>query len=159
MANLQNGLGKMKSIYRMSDPQPNWEQNDPSQPDYIKNKEGAQEVRPVQVNGQEVLSANVESGPLNLVAGKNVTLKAEGNSVIITATGTGSGGGGSCDCPEIIEGEGIDINDTPYGERVISLEEDSITDKHIRSISMSKLAQNENEILILNGGNANGEYN
>jgi hypothetical protein len=30
MADLNNGYGKMKSIYRMSDPQPNWEQNDPS---------------------------------------------------------------------------------------------------------------------------------
>ena len=29
---------KFASFYRMSDPQPNWEQDDPSQPNYIKGK-------------------------------------------------------------------------------------------------------------------------
>ena len=110
MADLTNGFGKMKSIYRMSDPQPDWNQTDSSQPDYIKNKEGAQEVRPIYVNGEEVLSANVSSGPLNLVAGRNVTIAAEGNDVIIAAK-SGGGEGGSCDCPELIEGECIDIID------------------------------------------------
>lgn len=157
MADLMNGYGKMKSIYRMSDPQPNWEQTDPSQPDYIKNKEGAQEVRPIYVNGEEVLSADVASGPLNLVAGKNISLAAEDNNITISATGSGSGGG-SCDCPELVEGEGIDIDDLSDGTRLISLEKGSITDEHIKSISMSKLVQEEDEILILNGGKANG-YN
>ena len=158
MADLMNGYGKMKSIYRMSDPQPNWEQTDPSQPDYIKNKEGAQEVRPIYVNGEEVLSADVTSGPLNLVAGRNIALAADGNNVIIAATSSG-GGGGSCDCPELIEGECIDIiDDEIRGQKTISLEKGSITDEYIESISMSKLVQDENEILILNGGKANG-YN
>ena len=158
MADLNNGYGKMKSIYRMSDPQPDWSQTDPSQPDYIKNKEGAQEVRPVYVNGEEVLSANVSSGPLNLVAGRNIAMKAEGNNVIIASTASG-GGEGSCDCLELIEGECIDIiDDEVLGKRTIALEKGSITDEYIGSISMSKLVQDENEILILNGGKANG-YN
>jgi hypothetical protein len=29
----------MSSIYRMSDAPPNWAQDDPTQPDYIKNKD------------------------------------------------------------------------------------------------------------------------
>ena len=158
MAKLTNGFGKMKSIYRMSDPQPNWEQTDPSQPDYIKNKEGAQEVRPIKVNGEDFLSANVESGAVNLVAGRNITLSTEGNDVIISAKSSGGGDSGGCDCPDYIEGDGIDITETPYGQRVVSLEENSISDKHIASISVSKLVQEEDTILILNGGKANGNY-
>lgn len=158
MADLNNGYGKMKSIYRMSDPQPDWSQTDPSQPDYIKNKEGAQEVRPICVNGEEVLSANVSSGPLNLVAGRNIAMKAEGNNVIIASTASG-GGEGDCGCLDLIEGDCIDIiDDDILGQRTIALEKGSITDEYIESISMSKLVQDKNEILILNGGKANG-YN
>jgi hypothetical protein len=53
------------------------------------------------------------------VAGQNVSLAAEGNNITISATGSGSGGG-SCDCPELVEGEGIDIAKTE-GYSVISL--------------------------------------
>ena len=63
---------KAMSIYRMSDPQPNLDQDDPSQPDYVKGKEQLQEVRPIEVNGVEVLDSKPDSGPLNLVAGRNV---------------------------------------------------------------------------------------
>mgnify|MGYP003299768611 FL=1 len=41
----------MSSIYRMSDAPPNWAQDDPTQPDYIKNKEEAEKLRPIYVNG------------------------------------------------------------------------------------------------------------
>lgn len=202
----------MSSIYRMSDAPPNWAQDDPTQPDYIKNKEEAEKLRPIYVNGEQILDDTHESGPLNLVEGDNVELVAEGNNVIISAkyvapsdptpeeyrpiqvegqevlglqnsgalnlkggknvelyvdgndvyiTATGGGGegpGGDCDCAEIIEGEGIDIVDTPYGQKVVSLEKGAITDDYIDSISISKLVQSEDEILILNGGKANG-YN
>ena len=153
---LTNGMGKMKSIYRMSDSQANWAQTDPSQPDYIKNKEGAQEVRPIYVNGEEFLDANVESGPLNLVGGKNVTLSTDGNSIVISAKASGGGEGGGCDCPELLEGEGIDIVDNAYGQRTVSLEHGSITDEHVKSISMSKIVQDSTTKIVLNGGNANG---
>lgn len=201
----------MSSIYRMSDAPPNWSQDDPTQPDYIKNKEEAEKLRPIYINGEQILDDTHESGPLNLVGGDNVELVAEGNNVIISAksvapadptpeeyrpiqvegqevlglqnsnalnlkggknvalyvdgndvyiTATGSGeGSGDCGCAEIIEGEGIDIVDTPYGQKVVSLEKGAITDDYIDSISVSKLVQSENEIFILNGGNANGEYN
>jgi antitoxin component of MazEF toxin-antitoxin module len=202
----------MSSIYRMSDAPPNWSQDDPTQPDYIKNKEEAEKLRPIYINGEQILDDTHESGPLNLVEGDNVELVAEGNNVIIsaksvaptdptpeeyrpiqvegqevlglensgalnlkggknvelyvdgndvyiTATGGGSEGpGGECDCAEIIEGEGIDIVDTPYGQKIVSLEKGAITDDYIDSISVSKLVQSEDEILILNGGKANG-YN
>ena len=52
----------MMSIYRMSDAPPDWAQDDPSQPDYIKNK-------------------------LQLVAGENIVLKQVGNKVVISAVG------------------------------------------------------------------------
>ena len=200
----------MSSIYRMSDAPPNWQQNDPTQPDYIANKDLAEKLRPIYVNGDQVLDDTHESGPLNLVEGENVHLSVadggnsviisaevpeaepeeyrpilvegkevlgkansgglnlkggnnvklfvEGNNVYITATGGGEGPG-ECGCSDIVEGEGIDIVDTPYGQKIVSLEKGSITDEYIDSISMSKLVQSENEIFILNGGNANGEYN
>jgi hypothetical protein len=205
----------MSSIYRMSDAPPNWAQDDPTQPDYIANKEQAEKLRPIYVNGQQILDDTHESGPLNLVegenvkfrvadngnsviisaevpdipefpaeeyrpiqvegqevlglensgalnlkGGKNVELYVDGNNVYITATGGGGEGpGGDCDCAEIIEGEGIDIVDTPYGQKVVSLEKGAITDDYISSISVDKLVQTQGVALILNGGNANGEYN
>lgn len=196
----------MSSIYRMSDAPPNWSQDDPTQPDYIKNKEEAEKLRPIYVNGEQILDDTHESGPLNLVEGDNVELIADGNNVIISAksvepieptpeeyrpiqvegqevlglqnsgalnlkggknvelyvdgsdvyiTATGGGGegpGGDCDCAEIVQGEGIDIVDTPYGQKVVSLEPGAITDKYIASISMSKLVQDKGLTLILNGG-------
>lgn len=200
----------MSSIYRMSDAPPNWSQDDPTQPDYIKNKQEAEKLRPIYVNGEQILDDTHESGPLNLVEGDNVELTTQGNNVIISAktvaptdptpeeyrpiqvegqevlglensgalnlkggknvelyvdgndvyiTATGGGGegpGGDCDCAEIIEGEGIDIVDTPYGQKIVSLEKGAITDDYINSISVSKLVQEETTKLVLNGGNANG---
>lgn len=142
---------KSMSIYRMSDPQPNWEQDDPSQPDYIKGKELAQEVRPIYINGEEVLDANPESGAVNFVAGRNVSLVADGNNIVITASGGGSGVGGD----EVVEGEGIDISLNSLGQKIISLEPGAITDDYIDSISVSKLVSDGKTTLILNGGKAN----
>ena len=149
----------MSSIYRMSDAPPNWQQNDPTQPDYIANKELAEKLRPIYVNGEQMLDDTHESGPLNLVGGRNVDLAVDGNNLIISAKSSGGEGpGGGCDCPEVVEGEGIDIVETPYGQKIVSLEKGAITDDYISSISVNKLVQDENEILILNGGKANG-YN
>ena len=108
---------KSISIYRMSDPQPNWEQNDPSQPDYIKNRELAQEVRPILVNGEIFLDAKPESGPVNFVAGRNVYLATDGNAIVISAIDAASGG----DAAAIVAGDGINITLNPYGEQVISV--------------------------------------
>ena len=162
--NSSTSSSRMRSIYRMSDAQPDWAEQDPSQPDYIKNKELVEKfrpvsvngeevlddsygsgnlnlvggenidisvengsikisaktpeipdipdqhpdtVRPIYVNGEEILNNTADSGELNLVGGKNVSLSIEGNSVIISAKSSGEGG--NCDCPEVIEGEGIDI--------------------------------------------------
>ena len=147
----------MSSIYRMSDAPPNWAQDDPTQPDYIKNKDEAEKLRPIYVNGEQMLDDTHESGPLNLVSGRNVSLSVDGNSVIISVTGSGGEDpGGGCDCPEIVEGDGIDVTETPYGQKVISLEKGAITDDYIGSISMSKLVQDQEIKLVLNGGNANG---
>ena len=42
------------------------------------------------------------------------------------------------------------------GQKVISIEEKSISDKHIDTISLSKITLKNGDIFILNGGNANG---
>lgn len=219
MGALDQSNSKFKSIYRVSDAQPNWAQTDPSQPDYIKNRDLAQEVRPILVNGEEFLSNEVESGALNLVAGGNVTLTTDGNNLIISSNGTGGGGSDQpvdCDCPEYIGGFGINISETDNGKRVVKLANEGITeqqladesvtsekiassavgskhvvenailsrhlqvgsvqtrniatgaiqnyhlsdgiieDRNIKSISFSKIVQDENDVLILNGGKANG---
>lgn len=142
---------KSMSIYRMSDPQPDWNQNDPSQPDYIKNRELAQEVRPIQVNGEDFLDSNPESGPINFEGGRNVVLTTEGNSIVINAAGGTSGGSGD----EVVEGEGIDITLNALGQKIISLEPGAITDEYIGSISISKLVSDGSTTIILNGGKAN----
>ena len=147
--------GRMYSIYRMSDAQPDWAQDDPSQPDYIKNKELVERFRPVSVNGEEVLDDTYESGPLNLVGGSNVTLKVDGNTVTISARASGGGEGGECYCPEIVEGEGIDIIENTEGQQVISIEDGSISDEMIDYISIEKIVQKEGTTIILNGGKAN----
>ncbi len=209
--NSSTSSARMRSIYRMSDAQPDWAQNDPSQPDYIKNKELVERfrpvsvngesvlddsyqsgdlnlvggenvdisvksgsivisaktqdipeyepdtVRPIYVNGEEILGNTAESGELNLVGGKNVSLAVEGNMVVISAkSGGGSSEGGDCDCPEYIEGEGIDITENIYGQREISIETGAVSNDMISSVSIDKLTNTDGIKLILNGGNANG---
>jgi hypothetical protein len=116
----------------------------------------AQEVRPVYINGEPFLSSDPDSGPVNLVAGNNIILTTKDNNIIIQSIG---GGGESGPTATYLEGEGIDIVQNEFGQFVIALEENAIKDKHINSISMDKVVQNKENIFILNGGNANGEYN
>ena len=149
----------MRSIYRMSDAQPNWAQDNPEQPDYIKNKELAEKFRPISVNGEEVLDDSYASGGVNLVGGKNVTLDVKGNTITISAKSGEPGGGGSggdCDCPEYIEGDGIDIVENEFGQRVVSIEDGAISNDMIESISIDKIVQKEGITLILNGGSIDG---
>lgn len=138
-------------VYRMSDAQPDLNQTDPSQPDYVKNKETVQDVRPVQVNGQDFLDEKPSSGPVNFVAGGNVHLEAKDNTIIISASGGGSGGG----VFDIVEGVGIDVKLNNQGKKVVSLEPNSITDKYINNVSVSKLVSDDETVFILNGGKAN----
>lgn len=138
-------------VYRMSDAQPDLNQTDPSQPDYIKNKEAVKDVRPVQVNGQEFLDGKPDSGSVNFVAGDNVHLEAKDNTIIISASGGGASGGGA----DVVEGSGIDIVLNAFGQKVVSLEPNSITDKYINNVSVSKLVSDDKMVLILNGGKAN----
>ena len=144
---------KTMSIYRMSDPQANLEQNDPSQPDYVKGREELQEVRPIYVNGEEFLDNKPDGGPVNFVAGRNVNIAKQGNSIVISASG---GGGGGVAGDEVVEGDGIDVTVNTLGQKVISLEPGAISDEHIGSISISKLVSDDNATIIFNGGNANG---
>lgn len=153
-----NGPKRAYSIYRLSDPQPDWTETDPSQPDYIKNKEQAEKFRPIQVNGVDVLDDTYESGKVNFVSGNNVTLKAEGNKIIISARQATSDGNGNIvyEGVEYIEGTGIDITDAEDGQKMISLEPGGIPESYLPSIPLSKLVQDESFTIILSGGNANG---
>jgi hypothetical protein len=125
-----SNLGKSGlSFYRMSDAPPDWSETDPSQPDYIANKDLAERVRPVMVEGEVILDDSRESGPLNFVGGKNVTLSTDGNTIIISARASvNPDSPGGYDYPELVEGDGIDIVDTPYGQKVVSLEPGAIGD-------------------------------
>lgn len=55
---------------------------------------------------------------------------------------------------EIVEGEGIDIKEGGNGKKIVSIEKGSITDEYISSVSINKLIQDDNIVLILNGGKA-----
>jgi hypothetical protein len=91
----------------------------------------AQEVRPILVNGKEILSNRVESGALNLVAGENVTLTTDGNNLIISSNGSGGGGGGQpgdCDCPDYVGGLGINISEASEGKRTIKIANEGVTE-------------------------------
>jgi hypothetical protein len=104
------------------------------------------------INGNAFLGEKPETGPVNFVAGKNVSLDAEGNTIVITATGGGGSGGGGFD---IVEGAGIDVKLNNQGKKVVSLEPNSITDDYVKNVSVSKLVADDTTILILNGGKAN----
>ena len=86
---------KGMSIYRMSDAPPDWEQNDPSQPDYIANKELAEKFRPIYVNDELLLDSSYESGAITLIPGTNITISTQkntnGQAIIISALGEGGG--------------------------------------------------------------------
>ena len=142
------------SIYRMSDAQPDWAEKDPSQPDYIKNKELAERFRPVFVNDEEVLDDSYKSGNLNLVGGKNITLTVDGNKVVISAKSSGGGSteGGSCDCPEYVEGAGIDITENIYGQKEISVEPSAISTaiQNILGATNANVAANTEAIAVIN---------
>ena len=157
MSALTNWKGSsFKSIYRVSDAQPNWAQTDPSQPDYIKNKHLAGDSRPIYINGEELLGED-GTGAINIMAGKNITLTTDGKTITISATGGAEDGEvDNCDCPEYVEGEGIDIVENEQGQMVVSIEDGAISDEHIESISVSKIVQDEGETLILNGGSIDG---
>lgn len=142
------------SIYRLSDSQPDWTESDPSQPDYIKNKDEAEKYRPIFLNGDEILDETRESGALKLVSGKNVTIKQEGDSIVISAKVTTDGDDVVVET-DIVEGEGIDIIENDEGQKVISLEPGSITEEHIAEIPLEKIVQ-KNNTLILNGGSIDG---
>ena len=58
----------IKNVYYITKDQSDWGQTDETAPDYIKNKEIAEELRPVIVNGVEVLGKERASGPIEFVS-------------------------------------------------------------------------------------------
>ena len=107
---------RMHSIYRLSDAQPDWAQDDPSQPDYIKNKELVEKFRPILVNGTVFLDETHASGSVNFVAGNNISIKTDGNKIIISSKG-GEGGMGI----EYVPGAGISITENKLGQMEVSI--------------------------------------
>lgn len=121
------GSGRMHSIYRMSDAQPDWVETDPSQPDYIKNKELVERFRPILVNSEEILDDSYQSGNLNLVSGENVTLEVQGNTVVISAkSGGGSSEDGDSALQEIEVDTGLKVSDKAENKQTISIDDEVI---------------------------------
>lgn len=140
----------MSSIYRMSDAPPNWAQEDPTQPDYIKNKEQAEKLRPIYVNGELVLDDTHESGPLNLVEGENVTFIVDGNNIIFNVSASGG------EEPEIniidyMPGEGIVISNIEDNLAIISIDKDYITEQLILPVvdELTEIINNQGEVLSI----------
>lgn len=108
----------MKSIYRMSDAQPDWAETDPSQPDYIKNKQLVERFRPIIVDGEVYLNEGYDSGSLQLASGPNISLKInDDNVLIISATNTGDE-----DYTQYLAGQGIVITENDFGQFVVSID-------------------------------------
>lgn len=123
-------------------PQSDWTQNDPTQADYIKNKHIAEQYRPITINGEEFLNEDRNSGTLDIVGEGGIVVETNGNSLHLSVE-------------DYIEGDAIDIKDED-GKKVISVEPNSIDDTHVESLSINKITQELGEILILDGGGANG---
>ena len=102
----------------MSDAPPDWAQEDASQPDYIANKELAEKLRPIYVNGALVLDDTHESGLLNLVGRNGVSIVVEGNNVIFEAIGSGDSKDSN-----YLPGNGITILDAVDGYKTITIDE------------------------------------
>lgn len=68
-------------------PAPDWTQDDPEQLDYIKNKQIAEQYRPVTINGEEFLNEDRSSGALDISSGDGVVLKTNGNSLHLSVNG------------------------------------------------------------------------
>lgn len=144
----------------MSDAPPDWEEKDPSQPDYIANKELAEKFRPVYVNDELLLDDSYESGLINFVPGTNIVLTPQknekGQTIIISATGGGSGGGGSYNLPPATAYAlgGIksakDINERVVANQVYVDSKTYIGE--VKAVSTDLFVQGNKE-LILNGGN------
>lgn len=124
-------------------PQTDWAQDDPTQPDYVKNKHIAEQYRPITIKGKEFLSEERNSGALDIIGEGGIIVTTNGNSLHLSVE-------------DYIEGDAIDINDDGEGKKVISVEPESLDDKHIAELSIAKITQNMGEKVILYGGSANG---
>ena len=108
----------MSSIYRMSDAPPNWSQNDPTQPDYIANKELAEKLRPIYVNGNQFLDDSHESGVLDLVGGTGISIVIQDNKVVFNRDESEDS-----EKFNYLPGNGITISDAVNGYKTITIDE------------------------------------
>lgn len=119
----------------------------------ISAQEAEDNRRVVKVDGTEKLAVN-SKGALNLAGGANVTLVPvidESGNLTVTVQATDA---------KYTAGDGIEISDA----NVIALKaksvdteaiaDSAITNEKIESVNVSKLAQTDDEILILDGGQA-----
>lgn len=143
--NDQNTVKSM-SFYRMSDAPPDWSQNDPSQPNYIANRDMAEKLRPIYVDSVLVLDDTHESGPLNFISGEGIALTVNGNNVSINSTNSG---GSIIDIPKFVQGDGIIIADVVNGTQSISVNNKYILDELIAPVLAVFQEQLEQQNIIL----------
>lgn len=119
----------------------------------IAAQEAEDNRRVVKVDGTEQLAVD-SKGALNLAGGANVTLvpvvDEDGNlTVTVQATDT-----------KYTAGDGIEISETNVialkakSVDTASIADSAVTNEKIESVNVSKLAQTDDEILILDGGQA-----
>lgn len=120
-------------VQYLQPPQPDWAQNDPTEPDYVKNKHIAEQYRPITINGKEFLNEDRNSGALDVVGEGGIVVTTQGNSLHLSVEA-------------YVEGDAIDIVNNEAGQKVISVDPAEIT--------ITELSQDN--ILILDGGGANG---
>lgn len=122
--------GKFTSVFDEAEyiqpPQPDWAQDDPKQPDFIHNKQIAEQYRPITVDGEEFLGEERETGALDVIGKGGIIITTEGNQLQFSVE-------------DYVEGDAIDIKQNEDGKREVSVEPDSLGDKHISALSIGKL--------------------
>ena len=153
--NLEDNNGTFSADFEGSGylpgPQADWAQTDETAPDFIKNKDIAEQLRPILVNGKVFLSEKRSSGHVNIVAGKNITFITKENELLIESSDT------LYDLPPAMADRLGGIKSAKDIEGEIALNKVYVDENtgigEVRAISTDVLVQGEEE-LVLNGGNA-----
>lgn len=127
--------------------QPDWTQDNEKAPDYIKNKEIAEQYRPVYIDGIEALSHERTSGPLNLTSGDGIQISKENDMIIISALQSGSGGdAGGTNIPIATAVRAGLVKSSNKNDGIKVLQDGTM---EINSVNVNRLYQTKGDILIL----------
>ena len=77
-------LTDLQSVQQIASIQPDWLQEDDTKHDFIKNKDVAEQFRPIFVNGQKFLDESRSSGPLNIVGTNGVLVSINNGNLLVS---------------------------------------------------------------------------